>query len=585
MFKRSIKWRFILPSVLILIAAGVGLSVYFSNTYTNSYYEDTREYLTAEANLLAAEVSLLPTGEVDPQSLQTMAERYADHLNVRVTIILPDGEVVAESEYDPVRMENHLDRPEIKQVLAGGTGYSTRFSETSKAKLLYVAVGQKRNGALERIIRLAKPLTLVEGRVKDIRNSIFIGGIIAILLTFLLSFFAARKTTEPIVKLTQAANGMAEGDFSLVPEPGADNEITDLTRAFSLMADQIQQQMETSGNEKKKLEKIVDRLMDGIIIVTRDGKIELMNQAAGSMFGVESANVEGQEFIKTMQLYQLAELWQNTLKNGKDQSSFIEFKARKKYLFGMSTFLSTLKEGTILILIQDRTKNRQLEDMRQNFVSNVSHELRTPLTTMKALTETLQQCIESEPQAAQHFLNLMDVEIDKLTQMVLELLDLSRIESGRIEMNKTSVNVLDILTQPVERMRLQADRARLGLKIECPETLPAIYVDAEQMERVLLNIIHNAIKYTSPGGSITLSVEVIEQEMVIKINDTGEGISEQDLPRIFERFYKTDQARSSGGTGLGLAIAKHIVEAHHGHIWVESKKGVGSTFFIALPLT
>lgn len=585
MFKRSIKWRFILPSLLILIAAGVGLSVYFTQTYTNSYYEDTREHLTAEANLLATEVSLLITGEGDPQSLQTMAERYADKLNVRVTIILPDGEVVAESEYDPVRMENHLDRPEIKQVLAGGTGYSIRFSETSKAKLLYVAVGQERNGALERVIRLAKPLTVVEGRVKDIRNSIFTGGIIAILLTFLLSFLAAKKTTEPIVKLTQAANGMAEGDFSLVPEPGADNEITDLTRAFSSMADQIQQQIETIGNEKKKLEKIVDRLMDGIIIVTRDGKIELINQAAGSMFGVESTNVEGQEFIKTMQLYQLVELWQNTLKNGKDQSSFIEFKAREKYLFGMSTFLSKVREGTILILIQDRTKNRQLENMRQNFVSNVSHELRTPLTTMKALTETLQQCIGSDPQSAQHFLNLMDVEIDKLTQMVLELLDLSRIESGRVEMKKTSVNVLEFLTPPVERMKLQADRAHVDLKVDCLETLPAIYVDAEQMERVLLNIIHNAIKYTAPGGSITLSAEAIEQEMVIKISDTGEGISEQDLPHIFERFYKTDQARSSGGTGLGLAIAKHIVEVHQGRIWVESKKGFGSTFFIALPLT
>jgi two-component system phosphate regulon sensor histidine kinase PhoR len=223
--------------------------------------------------------------------------------------------------------------------------------------------------------------------------------------------------------------------------------------------------------------------------------------------------------------------------------------------------------------------------MRQNFVSNVSHELRTPLTTMKALTETLQQCIGSDPQSAQHFLNLMDVEIDKLTQMVLELLDLSRIESGRVEMNKTSVNVLELLTPPVERMKLQADRAHVDLKVDRLETLPAIYVDAEQIERVLLNIIHNAIKYTSPGGSITLSAEAIEQEMVIKINDTGEGISEQDLPRIFERFYKTDQARSSGGTGLGLAIAKHIVEAHQGRIWVESKKGVGSTFFIALPLT
>jgi two-component system phosphate regulon sensor histidine kinase PhoR len=222
--------------------------------------------------------------------------------------------------------------------------------------------------------------------------------------------------------------------------------------------------------------------------------------------------------------------------------------------------------------------------MRQTFVSNVSHELRTPLTTMKVLTETLQQCVVSDPQNAERFLSLMDVEIDKLTQMVLELLELSRIESGRVEMRKTAINVMDLLIRPVDRMRLQAERSKLELRIEDPGGLPMVPVDSERMEQVLLNLIHNAIKHTPPGGKIVLSAEVIGGEIIIKVKDSGEGIAEKDIPRIFERFYKTDQARASGGTGLGLAIAKHIVEAHRGRIWVESTEGQGATFFIALPL-
>jgi two-component system phosphate regulon sensor histidine kinase PhoR len=203
---------------------------------------------------------------------------------------------------------------------------------------------------------------------------------------------------------------------------------------------------------------------------------------------------------------------------------------------------------------------------------------------MKVLTETLQQCVVSDPQNAERFLSLMDVEIDKLTQMVLELLELSRIESGRVEMRKTAINVMDLLIRPVDRMRLQAERSKLELRIEDPGGLPMVPVDSERMEQVLLNLIHNAIKHTPPGGKIILSAEVIGGEIIIKVKDTGEGIAEKDIPRIFERFYKTDQARASGGTGLGLAIAKHIVEAHRGRIWVESTEWQGATFFIALPL-
>ena len=493
--------------------------------------------------------------------------------------------MVAETEVNPEMMVNHLNRPEVQQVVNGLSGYNIRYSTTLKTQMIYVAVGQRRGGQLVCIVRLAKPLSVVEPRVKEIRQTMLFGGIAAVLAAFAATFIAANVTVSPIKKLTRSAIAISEGNFSYVPEIGPDNEINDLTRAFAHMSGQMEHQLSTISGQKDKLERIVDRLMDGIIIINSEGRISLINQTARSMFGVTEVENEGDDFIKTVQNYQLVELWKRTLQTGQEQNENIDAPGHGKHLLGLSTFLGTIEEGMVLILLQDQTKQRQLVEMRQTFVSNVSHELRTPLTTMKALTETLQQCVTTDPDDAERFLGLMDVEIDKLTQMVLELLELSRIESGRVEMRKTSVNAVDLLLPPVERMRHQAERSKVELKLECPSTLPLVQADPERIEQVMLNLIHNAIKHTPPGGSITVSGEVIDTELVIKVHDTGEGISEKDLPRIFERFYKTDQARSSGGTGLGLAIAKHIVEAHQGRIWVESLAGQGSTFFIALPLT
>ncbi len=585
MFRRSIKWRFILPFAALILLTGAALSIFFTNRYKSSYYEDTRAALTAEANLLAGEISLLPQDELDFATLQALAERFAAALGVRVTIILPDGLVAAESETDPELLENHLYRPEVQEALKGSSGYNVRYSTTRKTQMFYVAVRQEREGELESIVRLSKPLAVVEERVKRITTVILLGGSAAILVAILISWLAARRTLKPLIDLTSAADRITVGDFTEVPLSDADNEVNDLTRAFARMSQQIQQQLDAITGEKLKLEKIVDRLMDGIIIIDKKGVVLLMNRAAGTMFNLKSSQLAGGNFIELIQNYQVVELWQKTLESGGDQSGQIELIAEQKHLLGMTTFLSTVKEGTVLLLLQDRTQNRRLEEMRQTFVSNVSHELRTPLTTMKALTETLQECVSTDPRAAERFLGLMDVEIDKLTQMVLELLDLSRIESGRAEMHKVTISVLDLLQPPVERMKAQADRARLDLSIDCPPDLPTVTVDVEQIERVLMNLIHNAIKHTLPGGSIVLSAESANDEMIIRVIDNGEGISSKDLPRIFERFYKTDQARASGGTGLGLAIAKHIIEAHGGSVSAESREGEGATFIIALPLS
>ena len=241
--------------------------------------------------------------------------------------------------------------------------------------------------------------------------------------------------------------------------------------------------------------------------------------------------------------------------------------------------------GGSLLLVQDLTRVRRLETVRRDFISNISHELRTPLASLKALTETLQDGALSDPEAAPRFLGRMVTEVDALTQMAQELLDLSRIESGQVELSLKPVTPRRLLTSASERMRLQAERAGLSLHVECPDDLPKVNADEPRIEQVLVNLIHNSVKFTRPGGDVVLSAEAGEGVVRCAVKDTGVGIPADDVPRIFERFYRVDKSRAGGGTGLGLSISRHLVESHGGHIWAESIEGKGSTFYFTLPIS
>jgi two-component system phosphate regulon sensor histidine kinase PhoR len=237
-----------------------------------------------------------------------------------------------------------------------------------------------------------------------------------------------------------------------------------------------------------------------------------------------------------------------------------------------------------VVILQDLTQIRRLDTVRRDFISNISHELRTPLASLKALADTLHDGALEDPPAARRFLDRMEVEVDALTQMVQELLELSRIESGQVPFEIAPVFVADVVNPPLERLRPQAERAELQLDVDLPSDLPRILADAERMQQVVTNLVHNAIKFTPPGGGVAVSATVDQDEVIISVRDTGVGIPADDLPRIFERFYKADRARSGGGTGLGLSIAKHIVLAHGGRIWAESVETRGSIFYVALPI-
>jgi two-component system phosphate regulon sensor histidine kinase PhoR len=331
-------------------------------------------------------------------------------------------------------------------------------------------------------------------------------------------------------------------------------------------------------------------MTDGVVIVDANGQVQLLNPTAERMFAVKEKYSLNHSLAEVLRHHQLVELWQRCRETNELQEVHLDLGLKRMSIQGIAIPLGKALPGSVLLLFHDVTRLRQLETVRRDFISNISHELRTPLASLKALTETLQDTALDDPPAARRFLQRMDTEVDALSLMVSELLELVRIESGRVPLQFKAVSPWTILSSAAERLRLQAERAGLNISLDCPENLPEVLADPPRIEQVIVNLLHNAIKYTPAGGKITLAARLHENgganpNILFSVQDSGVGISPDDLPRIFERFYKADRARSGGGTGLGLAIARHLVDAHGGKIWAESVLGEGSTFYFNLPVS
>jgi len=373
--------------------------------------------------------------------------------------------------------------------------------------------------------------------------------------------------------------------------PRGSSELDDLASALRVATSRFQEQLTDLGHERDRLAAVLDQMTDGVLIADGDGRIRLANPAARRFFATPEPL--DRSIAEVLRDDRLIEVWRRCQQTGELQSESVEIPLRQRFLHLIA--IPDLQGKGSLLLAQDLTRVRRLETVRRDFVSNISHELRTPLASLKALTETLQDGALSDPEAGPRFLDRMVTEVDALTQMAQELLDLSRIESAQVALELSRVAPQELLASAAERMKTQAERAGLVLRLECRADVPAIRADASRLEQVLVNLIHNAVKFSRPGGAVVLSAETAEElssgmSDVVKlpavrfaVHDDGIGIPADEVPRIFERFYRVDKARSGGGTGLGLSIARHIVEAHGGAIWVESIEGQGSTFFFLIP--
>ncbi|HSN95091.1 MAG TPA: ATP-binding protein [Anaerolineaceae bacterium] len=372
-------------------------------------------------------------------------------------------------------------------------------------------------------------------------------------------------------------------DINLHSDFGQTDDSEALNKALLATSSQIEMQISQLNKEQVMLTTVLSQMTDGVLLADNSGKVELLNKAAEGIFNISEEKAIDRSVVEVMRHHSLIDLWEKTLR-GESTSIAFEMGVEHKYLQVVGIPLGDRLPGRSMLLFQDLTKTHQLERVRRDFISNISHELRTPMASLKAISETLLDGALEDPMLSRKFVLRMDTEVDNLTMMVNELLELSRIEAGRMNMEFQRIQPCNLISKAVERMALQAERAGLSLSQDCPGNLPQIFADQDRLAQVLINLIHNAIKFTATGGSIDLGAWVHDQDVIFRVRDTGVGISPKDQKRIFERFYKADRSRAGGGTGLGLSICRHMVEAHSGEIWVESVEGEGSSFFFRIPI-
>ena len=501
----------------------------------------------------------------------------------RITVIRTDGTVIFDSAEDPATMENHLTRPEITKALTGESSIETRYSRTLQKQLMYAATPIIEDGKILGVVRTAYPLDYIENEMKLVRKSLLYSLLIAAMIIAILTIVSTTILMNPLKFLTSHLLSFEAGKRSDIIMGSRKDEIGQLQRAFNNMTEQINNRFEELNAERLRLDAILNHLNDSILIVDENGTVERINQAAEVMFNVSQANAQNKSLVEIVRQIQLVELWKACVATGKQQTTTVETSPDRTFLQGIASPITWGDQQNFMLIFQDLTRIHQLESIRKDFVSNVSHELRTPLSSLKALTETLQDTVIDEPQTSQKFLTRMNQELDNLTQLVNELLELSRLESGRVPLDRQVVSPSFLMQAVEDRMKLQAERNGIEFSIDFPETIPDIVADPGRIEQVFTNLVHNAIKFTPPGGKITIHSQSDENQVIFIISDTGIGIAPEMLPRIFERFYKADRSRASTGAGLGLSISKHVIESHGGKIWAESEPGNGTTIYFALP--
>ena len=584
MFHR-LRWRIALSYVVLVLVATLGLTLYISDQVRQVRLADLEAQLLADARLLAGSAAPFLQDMEDPETLDEMAKDWAGRLEARVTVIGADGIVLGESDENRMLMDNHLRRPEVQEALGTGQGSSMRYSATLGYGMMYAAVPiQAAETPVLGVMRVALPLNEIEANVGRLRRDILLAGLAIALAATLIAVFIAGRTTKPLRQLTAVSGRMAVGDLDARLLPSSHDEVGQLARAFNHMADRIREQVMSLAEERGRLAAVLDHMADGVLITDGSGQVRLINAAAACLLDTSEEQALGRSFVQVAPHHPLIELWKSCREQIEEQVGMVEVSRHGLFLQAIVTPFEEAGAEGYLVILQDLTRIRRLETVRRDFISNISHELRTPLAGLKALVDTLRGGAIKDRPAAKRFLKRMDTEVDTLTQMVEELLELSRIESGQAPLRLVPATVADVVIPPVDRLRPQAERAGLEFTVLLPPELPQVSADVERARLVLTNLVHNAVKFTPPGGRVTIAARPDGEEVVLSVQDTGVGIPVEDLPRIFERFFKADRARSGGGTGLGLAIAKHIVQGHGGRIWAESVEGEGSTFYFTLPV-
>jgi two-component system phosphate regulon sensor histidine kinase PhoR len=588
MKRRKLVWH-LFPSYLLLVVATLAaVSWYAIVALTNFHYDQTTLHLEALARVLVERLGP-DIASRPPDDINSISADLAERAGVRVTAILPDGVVIADSHKDPLLMENHADRPEIIAAYTGQVGSARRFSHTLQHRRVYAAVPVMRNRGVVAVVRTSVPTTAVESEIALLLRPIGLAALMMILLAAVLSFFVSRRIARPLENMERGATRFARGELQHdLPVPKAE-ELASLAESLNAMAAELDVRIRTISHQRAESEAVFSSMVEGVIAVDPGERIIAINLAAADMFAVDAARSRGrliQEVIRNTDVQNLA---RRALESDGPVEAGIDAGAGgERYLQAHGTALRDgqgRQVGAVLVL-NDMTRMRRLENVRRDFVANVSHELRTPITSIKGFVETLIDGECADPKETRRFLDIVLKHVDRLNAIIEDLLYLSRIEQDpeHALAGLREVVIREIVEHAIDALAASARERDIRIEVGCERSIKSV-VNAQLIEHAVANLLDNAIKYSEPGTTVWVEGEDVGNEVRIRVRDEGVGIAPEHLERIFERFYRVDKARSRrlGGTGLGLAIAKHIIQAHGGRILVDSEPGEGSVFTIVLP--
>ena len=581
--------KIIASYILLILVLTISFSLIMMNSFNHLITLQIRERFSNEG-LLVKELFVSQyqkTLTADHFDFQGFADEVGDSVNTRVTIITDDGTVIADTHEKPENMNNHLNRDEVSKAIKNNAlATSIRFSSTVEADFMYVAVPVQMEDAFF-IIRVAKEMVELKLVNEEIVRVAMISILMAAAIASLISVVISKRITDPIDALTEAANEISNGDFGRKIYITAHDQIGELAEAFNKMSFNLNASMLELKQRNSELEAILNSIISGIIAVDQNKNILLINKVCFDILELPEASVKQHESMyKIVRNEEIAAMVEASMLDGLSQVKELPYVHIDKILrIYVNPILSTSKEimGSIVV-IQDVTQIRKLEQMRSDFVSNVSHELKTPLTSIKGFVDTLKNGAISNPVTANRFLDIIDIESERLYRLINDILLLSEIESMTGEAEHEPVDLNGVVDEVYDMLEHRAEEKNLELILDCDSDL-VFLGNRDRLKQLFINLVDNAIKYTEVG-TVRVVVKNQEDHIVIKVIDTGVGFAEIHKERLFERFYRVDKGRSrnQGGTGLGLSIVKHIVLLYKGKITVNSKLGEGTVFEVTLPL-
>jgi two-component system phosphate regulon sensor histidine kinase PhoR len=550
-------------------------------------HDQTRETLLAEARLMAHLVQEPLLEGADSARLDPLVDRAARDVGARVTVVALDGRVLADSALSGAALravENHGARPEVQAALRAGSGTAVRRSTTVNRDLLYAAVPVRRDGRLLGVVRVARALEATEAQVASLRRSVAFALVLAFVLAAALAVALSAPLAAPFRQITDVARRFADGDFGARARLSRRDEVGQLSRILDQSADQLQARLTELARDRARTEAILSAMADGVLAVDHGGVVIVANDALRLALGLDDA--VGRHYLEVVRQKEVAEVLEEVLRRQERCEGEVTLRHVRR-TFGLAAVPFPAEEGRppgAVLSFHDVTERRRLEQVRRDFVANASHELRTPLTSIRGFVEALEDGALTDGPTALRFLGKIRTHADRMAALVSDLLELSRLESGERPPQWEEVDVGEVAREAAASLGPLAEGKGIALAVRA-HTPAAVRTDPERLRRILENLLENAIKYTASGGRVEIMAEKEAAGAAVEVADNGPGIPAEHLPRIFERFYRVDKARSRemGGTGLGLSIVKHLAEGMGATVAVQSELGAGTRFRVRLP--